>query len=445
MNALTLITTLSILCLAIAASATDDSPPPAPAVECNPRAGLPNTLARLNAKQPLTIAYFGGSITAADGWRAQTTKWFSTQFPNSTISEINAAIGGTGSDLGVFRFARDVLAHNPNLVFIEFAVNDAGAHPSQIHKCIEGIVRQAWKHDPNIDICFVYTLVDTMVPTLANGQLPRSAAAMEQIAHHYAIPSIHMGLEVARLAASGHMIMKTEGMTAQQIAAAKDKLIFAADGVHPRNNTGHRLYTEAVIRSFQKINALPPSAPRILPPPFTPDHYEAAKLVPLTQASLSTGFQKLPPNHRLARSFSRFLPDLYAATQPGESLSFRFKGTYAGFYDLLGPDCGQLNATIDAKPVTILRFDSFSTYHRLGSFALAAGLPDTVHTLRVTVDSAIPDKTAILAKRHEKIDDPTRFEGSTWYVGWIMIIGEPLPSPPSSLPHHRPIISNTPD
>ena len=424
MNSHMLIVLLALICITTLAFAADKPDPSAPAVECTPRAGLPNTLAKLRANQPLTIAYIGGSITAADGWRPQTTKWFSDQFPNSTITEVNAAIGGTGSDLGVFRFARDVLAHNPNLIFVEFAVNDGGAPPAQIHRCIEGIVRQAWKHDPNIDLCFVYTLVDGMVPTLAKGQLNRSAAAMEQVADHYNIPTIHMGLEVVRLATAGQMIMKTEGLTPDQMAALKDKMIFAADGVHPRNNTGHRLYTEAVARSIDKMRAFATPAPHKLPAPFVADHYEAAKLIPLTHAKLSDGFVKLPATDRLARSFGKFLPDLYAAKHPGDSLSFKFRGAYAGFYDLLGPDCGQLTATIDAKPVTILRFDSFCTYHRMGSFVVAKDLPDTVHTVQVTVDSKLPDKPAILAKRNEKLDDPKRFEGANWYVGWIMIIGE---------------------
>ena len=38
-------------------------------------------------------------------------------------------MGGTGSDLGVFRLQHDVLRQRPDLVFIEFAVNDAGALP----------------------------------------------------------------------------------------------------------------------------------------------------------------------------------------------------------------------------------------------------------------------------------------------------------------------------
>jgi lysophospholipase L1-like esterase len=97
----------------------------------------------------------GGSITAQAGWRPKTLAWFKKNFPSATFSEINAAIGGTGSDLGVFRLQHDVLDHKPDLLFVEFAVNDGGTEPSRIQQAMEGIVRQTWKANPKTDICFV--------------------------------------------------------------------------------------------------------------------------------------------------------------------------------------------------------------------------------------------------------------------------------------------------
>ena len=96
-----------------------------PLVECHERNNLPNTFASLEAGKTVRIAYLGGSITAQEGWRPKTLKWFRDQFPTAKVEGINAAIGGTGSDLGVFRLKHDVLDHDPDLLFVEFAVNDA--------------------------------------------------------------------------------------------------------------------------------------------------------------------------------------------------------------------------------------------------------------------------------------------------------------------------------
>jgi lysophospholipase L1-like esterase len=390
------------------------------AVECNMRGGLPNFLARVQGREEVRVAYIGGSITAANGWRPQTTQWLKKQYPDAKIVEIDAAIGGTGSDLGVFRFRQDVLRHRPQLIFVEFAVNDGGAPPEQIHRCMEGMVRQAWKQDPTIDLCFVYTLVDGMVPTLAKGKLPRSASAMESVAGHYGIPSIHMGLEVVRQAQAGQMILKAD-------KPVEGKTVFSSDGVHPHADTGHRLYTEAVARSMERMKGTGRAGPHAVGNPLVADNYEQAQMVPLEQAKLGEGWKKLDGSETLAKRFGKFLPDLYAARAGGTAITFRFKGTAVGFYDLLGPDCGQLVAEMDGGPAsTVPRFDSYCTYHRLGSFFVGRGLPEGVHTVVVKVDSTMPDKPAILAKRQEKMDDPKRFEGTTWYAGWVLLIGEPV-------------------
>ena len=102
------------------------------------RGGLPNFAAKLKAGEPVTVAYFGGSITEQNGWRVQSADFLRGLYPKSKISPVNAAIGGTGSDLGAFRLAHDVLEHKPDLVFVEFAVNDHGAKPDRIRKAMEG-------------------------------------------------------------------------------------------------------------------------------------------------------------------------------------------------------------------------------------------------------------------------------------------------------------------
>jgi hypothetical protein len=399
----------------------------APAVECRARGGLPNFLAKLNASGAVKIAYLGGSITAQEGWRPLTLRWFQEHFPSAKISQINAAIGGTGSDLGVFRLKYDVLDQNPDLLFVEFAVNDGGAPTQQIERCMEGIVRQTWKHDPKTDICFVYTLAGNMLQTLQEGHFPHAASVMETVAEHYRIPSIHMGLEVARLEAKGRLIFKGEKPKAEaEKAALADKILFSPDAVHPYTDTGHPLYLQAVARSVPALQAAGQTGPHPLISPLVADNWEAAQMIPLNRAKLSSGWRRLEPaTNALARNFGGFLPELWAATQPGESISFRFKGTGARVYDLLGPDCGQLRIELDGRPPVLqLRFDSFCTYHRLATLSIGEGLEDATHTVKITIDPEQPDKAKILSQRGEKIDDPKRYDGTAWYAGALLLIGQ---------------------
>lgn len=400
--------------------------PSVEAVECRPRQGLPNFFTKAKGGGEVRIAYFGGSITAQNGWRPKTLKWFQDQYPQTKFTQINAAIGGTGSDLGVFRCRRDVLDHQPDLLFVEFAVNDGGAAPEQIYRCMEGIVRQTWQANPRTDICFVYTVAGNMLETLQAGKYPRAASAMEKLADHYGLPSIHLGFEVARLEKAGKLIFKGDKpKTDADKAKLGDKILFSPDAVHPFEDTGHQLYLEAIVRSVPKIQAAGQPGPHALGEPFVADHYAKAQMLPLNRAQLSAGWQKLPATNRLAKSFQNRLPELWMADQPGESLSFRFKGTAAGVYDLLGPDCGQLTVTVDdQQPRVLARFDAYCTYHRLGKIMVAEKLPDARHTVRIAIHPEQPDKAKILSQRQEKMDDPKRFDGRAWYAGYLLLIGD---------------------
>jgi lysophospholipase L1-like esterase len=419
-----LTTVLSCTTFAAGAASADEA---ATAAECQARGGVPNLTAKLRAGGEVRIAYLGGSITAQDGWRPKTLNWFRQQYPAAQVSEINAAIGGTGSDLGAFRLQHDVLAQKPDLLFVEFAVNDSGAPPEQIYRCMEGIVRQTWRHDPATDICFVYTLEGGMLETLQQGRLPRSVSATEKIAGHYGIPSINLGLEVARLEKAGKLVFKGEKpRTEAEKAALGDKILFSPDGVHPYTDSGHQVYLEAVVRSFAKFQGVGKPAPHELRAPFVADNWEEAKMVPLSQAKLSPGWRRLQaPADSLARSFGDRLPELWVAREPGEGVSFKFRGTTARIYDLVGPDCGQVTIAVDDRaPMVAPRFDAFCTYHRLATLSVAEGLPAGVHTVKITIHPEQPDKVKILSQRNEKMDDPKRFNGTAWYAGGLLLIGE---------------------
>ena len=202
------------------------------------RGGLPHVFAKLKAGKSVTIAYFGGSITAGAGasdgektsYRALVGQWFTTTFPQASVTNVNAAIGGTGSDLAAFRLKRDVLAHHPDLVFVEYAVNDDGTPDAMVDRAMEGIVRQIRRADPVTDVCFVYTFVPAWLPEIETGTPHRTVKLHEAVAEHYGIPSVNFGPPVA------------QALTAGTLTQAD----FTKDGTHP-TDTGYKLYADTLI------------------------------------------------------------------------------------------------------------------------------------------------------------------------------------------------------
>ena len=91
-----------------------------------------NFIQRAVRAERLNVVFFGGSLTwganASDpnitSWRGLTMKMLCERYPDAHFNFKDAAIGGTGSSLGVFRMERDVFSFNPDLVLLDFTLND---------------------------------------------------------------------------------------------------------------------------------------------------------------------------------------------------------------------------------------------------------------------------------------------------------------------------------
>lgn len=417
-----LITALGWLGLAATSPAAEFEPVAAELFRI--RDGLGNVRARLEAGQEVRVAYFGGSITAQAGWRPKTFAWLKQRFPQAKLSEINAAIGGTGSDLGVFRYHQDVLQHKPHLVFVEFAVNDGGADPEQIYRAMEGIVRQTWAADPTTDICYVYTIHRNMQEAYNAGVCPRSTSAHEHVADHYGIPSINVGLRINQLENEGKLIFTAD--PDDPPPEAEGKIIFAKDACHPLD-AGHEIFRDVIAEALEKIAADSKPARHELKAPMRADNWQRARLVPITPDMLQGSWQKLPTDEGLGKRFGNRLPSIWHGTRPGDTIQLKFRGTMVGLYDLLGPDGGQLTWTIDGKAFGPRpRFDKYCTYHRLGSIRLAAALEDRLHTVSVKIHPEQPDRSSVLDQVGQQPNfDPRKYEGTNLWVGYVMMIGEP--------------------
>ena len=310
------------------------------------------------------------------------------------------------------------------MIFVEFAVNDGGASPERIWQAMEGIVRQTWAANPHTDICFVYTFRVGYEKDLDQGKCPRAASAMEALAEHYGIPSIDVAVTIAQLQRDGKLIFKSDEPAPEGVVR------FSRDGVHPLDE-GHQLYTRDI---GQAVTAMRKSSKPIdhaakLARPFVEDHWQAAKMVPVSAGMLSGQWTPLDQNHPLAKRFGNRLGTIWETAEPGSRISFGFRGSQAKLYDLLGPDGGQVVITVDGqrRERAVPRFDSYCTYHRLATLPVASGLdPEKVHTVTVEIHPDQPDRSPVAFR----LQDPdtelksAKYQGTRLRVGQILLLGE---------------------
>ncbi|NLG03158.1 MAG: SGNH/GDSL hydrolase family protein [Clostridia bacterium] len=100
---------------------------------------IKKVIEKARAGEDVTIAFIGGSITQGAGavpiqtecYAYKMFQWFVKQYATDPdkCHYVKAGVGGTSSELGLIRYERDVISFGsvkPDLVIVEFAVNDEG-------------------------------------------------------------------------------------------------------------------------------------------------------------------------------------------------------------------------------------------------------------------------------------------------------------------------------
>ena len=343
-----------------------------------------NTFYKAAHDKKLTVGYFGGSITEGAGasdasktsWRAGVTDWFRTNYPDADVTEIQAAIGGTGSDLGMYRCDIDLLAKEPDLVFIEFAVNDSWMAYDAILSQTEAIYRKIRKHSAYTDIVCIITTTKTITDGLEKGGEFTARSAHSVIAHRYDTPVIDVGNLL-------HFeVLKTGG----------DFLKFTTDTVHP-NDDGYAIYTDCITAYLKQWADRADGAytAHAMPAPVCEKVYENACMTECTAADSYTadGFAFV------GKSLCGRYPSYIEATVPGSSFSFTFTGENCGFYWMLAKDSGDALVSVDGGEELSLRsWDHYcKSFNRAGPAFFAKGLPYGKHSVTVRVADTKADES----------------------------------------------------
>ena len=129
--------------------------------EGNP-ARLAAAMKKAQNGEKVTVGVIGGSITQGSSASNQNNcyaslfkKWWEEKFPSAEINFVNAGIGGTNSYLGVHRVDEQLLAHNPDVVIVEFSVNDTDKTMNKYS--YDSLVRKILSHETNPAVMLLFT------------------------------------------------------------------------------------------------------------------------------------------------------------------------------------------------------------------------------------------------------------------------------------------------
>ena len=192
---------------------------------------------------------FGGSIVSGAGASSpsasllyKTTAWFAERY--GVISNtVNSGIGGTNSVYGALRLQRDAITYNPDLVIIDFAVND-DLHGADNH-ALESIVRNLRKRQ-------IAVIILMMTDGKGEGGQPNQVP----IAQRYGVPAISYHDPTMWRVQQGQVTWKQ----------------LSADGVHP-TDLGHQ-WAADYLRGFLDIVKAEHDALRDLPSPLFDNRME---------------------------------------------------------------------------------------------------------------------------------------------------------------------------
>lgn len=339
------------------------------------REGLSRVYQVLTTKTKARVAFLGGSITEMQGWHNMVAKDLLKRFPKVKFDFIFGGIGSTDSTMGAFRIEKDIFKNGKiDLLFIESAVNELhnSRKKGEIIRGVEGIIRHAILHNPEISIIAQYFYDPRYLSQVDNGIIPWQISTLNQISEHYNIASINQVIRLKSAISNNEITMKQFG------------------GVHPKK-AGHRLYADNVSLLFDRALTKGKASKKRLPKALSQFNYQNGHYLDIRKIKLTKGWRYIPNwTTKLGKTRKQFnqIPLLEAST-PGATLKISFTGSAFGLTLPAGPDIGIIEYAIDGGKIKEL--DLFTAWskglHIPWIYMLATELEPGNHTITIRISS----------------------------------------------------------
>lgn len=197
---------------------------------------MKNAIEKAQKGEEVTIAYIGGSIT--EGYNAMNTQSFAylsyEHFKKSfgkgdNVKFVNAGMAGTPSSLGMIRYKRDVLDRAesaPDIVFVEFAVNDG----DDVTKgdAYESLVRNILNAENKPAVVLLFSVFQSKW---------NLQTRLQPVGENYSLPMVSISDAIVPEINSG---------------ALTNSEFFSLDGLHP-TDAGHKIMADCINYYFDSV------------------------------------------------------------------------------------------------------------------------------------------------------------------------------------------------
>jgi len=144
-------------------------------------------------------------VNTFDSYPMQVLKMVKEKYPFAVINIINTSIGGENSLSGEKRFDSTVLNHQPDVLFIDYALNDRSAGLEKAAKAWSTMIEKALKK--NIKVILLTPSPDQRIDILSpNNELEKHALQIKALAKKYDIGLVDSYEEFRNKVLSGEPI-----------------------------------------------------------------------------------------------------------------------------------------------------------------------------------------------------------------------------------------------
>lgn len=333
---------------------------------------MSNVFDKIERENSLNIVYLGGSITQgcnADSEENRyvnlSAKWWNEMFPHAVVSFFNAGIGATTSQFGAARAPYHVLDKKPDLVFVEFSVNDKNT--PEFMKSYESLIRRLLKHD---SVKAVVIINNLYYDDGSNAQ-----GIHNNIAMHYGLPAVSVRDYIYPEILLGNI----------------DRELYTDDMLHPKN-IGHKMIADLIknfldieYEYYKKIGTV--GEKPALPSPFTSAPLEnSAWLQNYNSSPVLNGFSKDTHKEELFRIPFK---NGWLANDKGASITFEVESSliFAQFKKTINHPAPIAKAVIDGNEnnAVILDANFEETWGDLCALEKIFEGENKKHTVTVTI------------------------------------------------------------